>query len=286
MQNKRLFVGGLLHTTDDARLKEYYSTWGVVEAAVVVKNESGNSRCFGFVTFSDPGAAIAACKEKPHEIDGKVVDAKPAVSKYQSGSNDPTPVKKLFVGGVNRNVDESQLSEYFSSFGPVVEAIIMRDRETGTSRGFGFITFEDESVVENIIASSPHTVGSYPIDVKKALPKKGPGNFSRNGDSGYPSYPSYPMGQQQASGNGGGYYQQGGYGAAQVPNAGGYTNDYYANYYAAAAAAGAGGQTAAPTDPSAVMGSYPGQAYYGGPMRDQQNARPPAHPYYDGVYRQ
>ncbi|XP_067171229.1 RNA-binding protein 3-like [Apteryx mantelli] len=48
---------------------------------------------------------------------------------------------KLFVGGLNFDTDEQGLEQHFSSFGPISEVVVVKDRETQRSRGFGFITF-------------------------------------------------------------------------------------------------------------------------------------------------
>ena len=53
--------------------------------------------------------------------------------------------KKLFVGGLSWNTDENGLREAFASFGDVTEAKVITDRDTGRSRGFGFVSYGDES---------------------------------------------------------------------------------------------------------------------------------------------
>jgi len=50
---------------------------------------------------------------------------------------------KLFVGGLSWGTDDDQLRDAFSEYGPVTEAKVIRDRETGRSRGFGFVTMAD-----------------------------------------------------------------------------------------------------------------------------------------------
>ncbi len=54
--------------------------------------------------------------------------------------------KKLFVGGLPWSVDDHALRSAFESFGEIEEAKVITDRETGRSRGFGFVTFiEDDA---------------------------------------------------------------------------------------------------------------------------------------------
>ena len=66
---KKLFVGGLSWGTKDEQLKAAFETFGAVaEAKVILDNETGRSRGFGFVTFSDDDAGSRAIQE----MDGKL----------------------------------------------------------------------------------------------------------------------------------------------------------------------------------------------------------------------
>ncbi|XP_039021228.1 heterogeneous nuclear ribonucleoprotein 1-like [Hibiscus syriacus] len=58
---------------------------------------------------------------------------------------------KLFIGGISWGNNEERLREHFSSFGEVVEAVIMKDRTTGRARGFGFIVLSDPAVAEEVV---------------------------------------------------------------------------------------------------------------------------------------
>ncbi len=60
-------------------------------------------------------------------------------------------VKKLFIGGLRDNISDDDLKMYFGGFGVVAEAIVMKEKETGKSRGFGFVTFDDYDPVDKII---------------------------------------------------------------------------------------------------------------------------------------
>lgn len=62
---------------------------------------------------------------------------------------------KIFVGGIGQDVVEEEFKAYFEQFGTVLDATLMMDKETGRPRGFGFVTFDDDSAVENCLAQGP-----------------------------------------------------------------------------------------------------------------------------------
>jgi RNA recognition motif-containing protein len=52
---------------------------------------------------------------------------------------------KVFVGGLSWDTDDVGLNDAFAVIGPVVEAKVITDRDTGRSRGFGFVTFQNQA---------------------------------------------------------------------------------------------------------------------------------------------
>ncbi|CAL5378501.1 unnamed protein product [Camellia sinensis] len=58
---------------------------------------------------------------------------------------------RCFVGGLAWTTDDQSLERAFSQFGEVIESKIINDRETGRSRGFGFVTFKDEQSMRDAI---------------------------------------------------------------------------------------------------------------------------------------
>jgi len=58
---------------------------------------------------------------------------------------------KLFVGGLSWNTDNAGLENAFASFGEIQEAKVITDRETGRSRGFGFVTFANAEDAEKAL---------------------------------------------------------------------------------------------------------------------------------------
>ena len=60
--------------------------------------------------------------------------------------------KKLFVGGLSWNTDDFLLRQSFERFGSLEDARVILDRETGRSRGFGFVTYVDSAAAKKAIA--------------------------------------------------------------------------------------------------------------------------------------
>ena len=65
---------------------------------------------------------------------------------------------RVFVGGISYKTTEEQLKDYFMTFGEVVEAVIIKNRFTGRSRGFAFLVFSDPAVSEGLLLNSKHTI--------------------------------------------------------------------------------------------------------------------------------
>ncbi|GMP73451.1 hypothetical protein CsSME_00031208 [Camellia sinensis var. sinensis] len=77
---------------------------------------------------------------------------------------------KLFVGGISWDTNEDRLRDYFQIFGEVVEAVIMKDRNTGRARGFGFVVFADPAVAERVVREK-HMIDGRAVEAKKAVPR-------------------------------------------------------------------------------------------------------------------
>lgn len=90
--------------------------------------------------------------------------------------------KKIFVGGISFQADDDDLRELCEQFGEVVEVKIIMDRETGRSRGFGFVTFTDDDAAETAIneLDGSDFLGRT-IRVNEAQERQGGGGGRRGG---------------------------------------------------------------------------------------------------------
>lgn len=97
-------------------------------------------------------------------------------------------MKKIFVGSLSWNTSDNDLQSAFARFGAVSEAKVITDRNTNRSRGFGFVTFEDDSAAEKAIAEmNGTTLDGREITVNEAQEKRrdGGGGGGGGGRGGY-----------------------------------------------------------------------------------------------------
>ncbi len=94
--------------------------------------------------------------------------------------------KKLFVGGLDWNTNDQSLAQAFAEFGTVSEAKVIMDRETGRSRGFGFVTFQDSAEAQAAIAGMDgQSIDGRTVRVNEAQERSGGGGGGGGGRGGF-----------------------------------------------------------------------------------------------------
>jgi len=78
---------------------------------------------------------------------------------------------KIYVGNLSFQTSENDMRELFSQFGEVKDATILLDRETGRSRGFGFVEMDDDAGREAIGALDGKEFGGRNLKVNEARPR-------------------------------------------------------------------------------------------------------------------
>ncbi|CAH9118725.1 unnamed protein product [Cuscuta epithymum] len=133
---------------------------------------------------------------------------------------------KLFVGGLSYGTDETSLKEAFNQYGDLVDVRIIMDRETGRSRGFGFVSFTSTesatAAMQNLDGQDLH---GRRIKVNYAT-EKPRGGFGGGGD-GYAGGGNYNSGYSGGGGNyNSGYSSGGGNYNSGYPSGGNYNSGY------------------------------------------------------------
>ncbi|KAK2590646.1 hypothetical protein QQS21_011673 [Conoideocrella luteorostrata] len=98
-------------------------------------------------------------------------------------------MSKLFIGGLAWHTEETTLRQKFEDFGAVEEAVVVKDRDTGRSRGFGFVRYTQESDAQNAIAAMNNVeFDGRTIRVDKAADSGPRGGFGGGRGGGAPGY--------------------------------------------------------------------------------------------------
>ncbi|XP_056643818.1 RNA-binding protein squid isoform X2 [Diorhabda carinulata] len=227
--DRKLFVGGMSWETTDKELREHFGQYGEIDS-INVKTDpnTGRSRGFAFIVFTTTEAIDKVVAAGDHIINGKKVDPKKAKARHG----------KIFVGGLTNELTDDDIKNYFAQFGSIIEVEMPFDKQKNQRKGFCFITFESEQVVNELLKSPKQTIKDKEVDVKKATPKPdqmgGPMMMSRGMRGGRGG----PM-RGGRGGRGGGYGNQNwnqaysGYGYGQGYGYDGYGQgyDYYGGGY-------------------------------------------------------
>ncbi|KAK4343014.1 hypothetical protein RND71_038830 [Anisodus tanguticus] len=170
----KIFVGNLPFSVDSAALAGLFEQAGDVEMVEVIYDKlTGRSRGFGFVTMSSKEEVEAACQQfNGYEINGRAlrVNSGPPPAKREGSFRDNSfrdnssfqggrgggsmdSSNRVYVGNLAWGVDQLALETLFSEQGKVVDAKVVYDRDSGRSRGFGFVTYSSAEEVNNAIES-------------------------------------------------------------------------------------------------------------------------------------
>lgn len=169
----KLFVGGLAWESTEDTIKTYFEQFGVVESVNLKRSKEDPSkhRGFCFVKFASQEHANAVLEQRsPHYLDGSKIDPKSACP---AGVRPEQRTKKIFVGGLQEQTTEERLMDYFGQFGQVQNKIEFAvDRNTGKKRGFCFVEFASEGIVDRIVKMQYHEVAGKRLETKRALSKQ------------------------------------------------------------------------------------------------------------------
>jgi RNA recognition motif-containing protein len=128
--------------------------------------------------------------------------------------------KKLYVGNLSYNVDSSELEQLFGAHGQVVSAQIINDRDTGRSKGFGFVEMADDAEADAAIAAlNGQQHNGRALTVNEARPREDRGGGGGGGGRSGGGYAGGGGGRGGGGGYGGG--GGGGYGGGGGGRGGG-----------------------------------------------------------------
>ncbi|XP_076812850.1 heterogeneous nuclear ribonucleoprotein A1-like [Clavelina lepadiformis] len=86
--------------------------------------------------------------------------------------NEEEQSRKLFLGGISLDTTDEGMREYFAKYGNITDCVVIRDQQSGRSKGFGFVTFETEEEADECMKERPHTLDGRTIDAKRAVSRE------------------------------------------------------------------------------------------------------------------
>lgn len=140
--------------------------------------QTGNPRGFGFITFTDDQSIESVLSSGPHSVKNKIIDPRKAKSKLNAN------LKKIFVGGVDSNMSEDELRDYFSRFGRVDGIELPFDKIRNRRREFCFIIFDTKEAADAACSESKQFIGGRECDIKRAQPQNNAGGGGGMGGMG------------------------------------------------------------------------------------------------------
>ena len=126
----------------------------------------------------------------------------------------------IYVGNLSWSMTDEDLNNLFSQYGTVSSAKILKEKNTGRSKGFGFVEMEDDDAAKTAIATlNESEVQGRKLIVNESQPRPEGSGYKRSGGGGY--------GGGRSSGGYGGGRGGGGYGGGRNSGGrGGYSKDY------------------------------------------------------------
>ncbi|KAK8321366.1 hypothetical protein V6Z11_A12G096500 [Gossypium hirsutum] len=160
--NSKLVINRISTEMDERILRRHFNAYGYGEVKHVIVYFN---KAIAFVTFVDP-SKTQITPQQQYIILGRKVETRPAKPKVEIGK------RKIFVGGFPRSITNEEFKGYFEKFGSIVDAVVIHDKKTKRSRGFGFVTYEAKESANLVLRTHFHLLNNKRVEVKKVTPRQ------------------------------------------------------------------------------------------------------------------
>ena len=190
----RLFVGGLPREIGTEELRDLFKAHGDMTDCVVLTDDAGVNRGFGFVTYAEKSMADAAIKALDgHRINGRRIGVRDADDDKKKGRKERKEPEglKLYIGNLPFSATQDHLRTLVAAHATVNE-VILATGPGGKAKGFGFVFIAEKDKGEAVVAAINNTElegRKIKVDIAKAKGGKGGGRGAnrgggRDGDGG------------------------------------------------------------------------------------------------------
>ncbi|KAK8939820.1 Polyadenylate-binding protein 2 [Platanthera guangdongensis] len=181
-----VFVKNFPETFTEEDLKNEFCEFGDTDSVIIMRDAHGNSKCFGFVNFTQPGAAAAAVEKlNGKTIDDKVLyvgraqkkvdreaELKAKFEQERNGRLEKLKSSNLYLKNLDESVNDQKLEDIFAPFGEIISCKVMLD-SLMQSKGTAFVQFSSpEEANRAVIEMNGRMIGRKPLYVAIAQRKE------------------------------------------------------------------------------------------------------------------
>jgi len=153
----RLFVGGIPRDIDTNGLREIFGEYGEMDDCIVMTDESGNSRGFGFVTYEHKDMAQAAIQAmKTKKVQGRILGVNLADDKSKKDKPKSIPEVKFYVGNLPFSITEEQIRSLFKDKAEITHINIVTGPDN-KPKGFAFVSTTSETNADELVGQITNT---------------------------------------------------------------------------------------------------------------------------------
>lgn len=162
-ENKKIFVKNIPFDTSDQELTDYFSKYGTVIKAEILKNaDNGQSKGVGIVEFKtlEEKNALLNMNTEELEINGRKLEVREARDK-------PDYTKTVFVGNITYETTEEKLHQFFEDVAKNFEVKIQNNNKNGKSKGYAYVYFDTQEDAENALNKNGKELDGRTLTVEK-----------------------------------------------------------------------------------------------------------------------
>ncbi|OII75009.1 RRM domain-containing protein [Cryptosporidium ubiquitum] len=208
--SRRVMVRNISFQTSDKVFLNLFEKFGEIEDSTIIREKNGRSRGYGFVTYKSSDSIKKLFNENLI-LNGRQLLVKLAAdpfSEFTCGPIDCTKQvmesnqrltstifkKKLFIRNLSESTTNESLRQAFSEFEDIEECFVMRDHNTGKSRKYGFITFNNLGDMMKVLQHPERIVDGKVTFVSLAFKQKDTSNVNKKSETSAAEIPgSYPL---------------------------------------------------------------------------------------------
>ncbi|RHZ69545.1 hypothetical protein Glove_283g86 [Diversispora epigaea] len=232
--NCTVFVGNLSYDIDEDRLAQELDEAGeIADVRIIYDKDTGRSKGFGYVEFSNSESAQKALSFSGKDVDGRTIKVDLADQKPKNGGGNANnnkngfqkelsePSNTLFIGNLSFTADEDTIRNTFEKYGQINSVRLPTFQDSGGRKGFGYVTFSDIDSAQEAMELQGARIDGRAVRLDFAAPQQSFESNSPRKSGGF-SFGRGNASFSRGGGGGGGRGGRGGGRGGRGGNRGGY----------------------------------------------------------------